>query len=147
MRDNSRIFRLRQLIQQYVRTEEEVAGGSDGSVENLVDRLVADIKKDEALARFVAPEVFEQTLEGTASFKRDKELKRFLSIQVLNELSRPYTDRKALEALGQLRIRYVGVQPEADGIQDLAHRHGLKPKEVSLWLECLLHQARRRRSF
>jgi hypothetical protein len=147
MRDNSRIFRLRQLIDQFLLEKSDISLGGDASVEALVERLTHAIGEDESLARFVAPEVFEETLESKVSTRRSQELKRFLSIQVLNELTRPYTDRKSLEALGKLHVSYIGISAEAPGVRTLAGTHGREPAEVALWLECLLHQMRRRQFF
>ena len=147
MRDKSRIFRLRQLVEQYLLDEKEVAAGKDASIEAVVDRLIQVIGGDEALARFVAPEVFEETLESKVSSKRAQALKRFLSVQVLNELTRPYTDRKALEALGKLHVRYVGIDSNAPGVASLAQTHGRTTLEVALWLESLLDLIRRRQFF
>ena len=138
MRDNSRLFRLRQMLYQYLPEEGSTA------IQPIVDALQKTLLDDQDLARFVAPEVYQAVQERHGGSLWQKEMKRFLSIQVLNELARPYTDRRALESLGRLSVQYAGLSKDNEAIQDLAHKHGLEPSVVAAWLEVLLHQGRRK---
>lgn len=148
MQDRARRYRFRQLLASklvdYEKWREAPSSKPDISMEALLDSLMEQFKTDKGLPKVVAPEVYEEAGESHFDERLKRALRRFLTVQVLRELTASYNTRASLEAWGRLRVIYAGVDIDNPGIKQLAIKYKLKPETYVSWLEILLDGIRKR---
>lgn len=147
MRDRARRFRFRQLLYEHLVAEEDFqkAKGQrpDISLGTLLARLKQTLKDQPELARLMAPEVYQDEVVEAFSPRVEKELERFLVIQVLREIASTYKTRASLESWGRLRVHYHGLGPDTPQLATLAARYNLNKQDLLAWTETLLDNIRR----
>lgn len=148
MRDRARRYRFRQVLYQTLVQDKKWSSADpqnrpDISLGSIVDRLFNRLKENVNEARLLAPEVFQDQIVESFSRKVEDELRRFLVIQVMREISASYKTRASLEAWGRLHVHYAGLTSKHDGVQNLAARYNLSAHDLTNWLEVLLDKLRR----
>lgn len=146
MQDRARRYRFRRLLYEHL--PEETPAGSDDrppiSLETVIDDLSETLNEERHRAKNIAPEVFEETVESEFDTMFQDALQRYLTVQVLREVTASYNTRASLEAWGKLGVHYAGVSPDNTHIADLAAAYGLETEQLCSWLRNLLDWARKR---
>lgn len=137
MLDHARRYRLRALI------FDELQKGSV-AVGDLVARLLDVFDQDEDLSRSLAPEVWRVENKTSSPLAHRDQMKLFLRIQVLRELTTGLKQRIGLEPWGRLRVTYEGVTPETKFVKEWAAKLALEPKVLSDGVSALLDLLRRK---
>lgn len=130
MRDHARRYRLRYLILEAIRGPGRVTSISD--VQLAVERF---LREDVDLARALAPEAFQSSVEEAFGQQQKRDLSRFVRIQVLRELTTSMTQIASLERWGLMRVEYSSVTSAEPRIEQLAAMLGRPVDEV---VDCLL---------
>lgn len=145
MRDRARRFRFRQLLFEQLVPEETFAASprTDISLGDVLARLKKTLTETAGMAQLLAPEVFQDEVVEAFSPKLQKELDRFLAVQILREVASPFNTRASLEAWGRLRVHYAGLSKDHPSLQRLAARFNLSPDAALAWIESLLDITRR----
>jgi hypothetical protein len=146
MQDRARRYRFRRLLYNYL---PELPDDPDEeppeiSITTVVERLADTLMEDKGRAKLIAPEVFEENIESAYDSKLRRSLERYLTVQVLREVSTSYSTRASLETWGKLRVHYAGVDTSNDAIRDLAAEYDQDPETLVVWLRSLLDGARKR---
>lgn len=137
MQDHARRFRLRALI------NEELQKGPV-AVGDLVARLLNIFDQDDDLSRSLAPEVWRVEKKASAPESHREQLKLFMRIQVLRELTLGLKQRIGLEPWGRLRVSYSGLDENHSFFTRWAGVLGVEPKLLLSSIEALLDTLRRR---
>jgi len=146
MQDRARRYRFRRLLYEHL-PDERPANSEDRpniSIESVVDDLVETLDEERHRAQNIAPEVFEETVDSEFDTKFRDALRRYLTVQVLREVTASYNTRASLEAWGKLGVHYAGVSADNENIQELASAYGLDTDKLTAWLRNLLDWARKR---
>ncbi|MFP8890629.1 DEAD/DEAH box helicase [Natrialbaceae archaeon A-CW2] len=147
MQDRARRYRFRRLLYNHLKEDPEGQADerADISLTSVVDDLTETLYEDRSRAKVIAPEVFEEHVDSTYDTKFKDALQRYLTIQVLREVTETYNTRASLESWGKLRVHYWGVDNDNSEIIKLANRYGLETDELVSWLRNLLDTARKRK--
>jgi ATP-dependent helicase YprA (DUF1998 family)/rubrerythrin len=137
MKDHARRFRLRGII------HEKLQAGAVG-VGDLVSRLLDEFDHDEDLSQSLAPEVWRVENKSNSPLAHREQLKLFIRIQVLRELTTGVKQRIGLEPWGRLRVSYAGLTPEARFVQEWAAHLSLDPPRLVDGIAALLDIFRRK---
>lgn len=146
MRDRARRFRFRQLLFEQLVDEDAFGKTSplpDVSLGNVLTKLKKTLTETPGMAQLLAPEVFQDEVVEAFSPKIQKELDRFLAVQLLREIASPFNTRASLEAWGRLRVHYAGLSVDHPSLQALAARFSLSTDTTLSWIESLLDITRR----
>jgi hypothetical protein len=138
MRDHARRYRLRYLIIEAVRS-----AGRPVSVGDVHDALYRRLSTDRDLARILAPEAFSSEADEAFGASQRADLRRFLRVQVLREITPSMQQIESLERWGQIRVIYAGIEATAPGIVHLAADHELEPDDLAQGISTLLDMWRR----
>ena len=138
MADHARRYRLRHMIFRLIEDKE-----TPTSIGDLVEGLNRQLRQNQGFARTLAPEVFASSVEEKYSSRIEQQMKKYLRIQILRELTTSYAQRDSLETWGKLRVAYYGIRPEDPVMQEIAGRFGLSPENLATGVEALLDSYRR----
>jgi len=133
MADHARRYYLRHLMYGFIKDSKDPI-----SIGDLVDKFNDQFKKDKALARTLAPEVFLNAPEESYSTKLEKLMKKFLRIFVLRELVTSYSQRDSLETWGIVQVIYQGIEEENETVIELARKYHLSPQQMVAGISTLL---------
>jgi len=142
MQDHARRYRLRHLIHEYMRD-----AGRPVSIGDIQDELMRRFQEDRELARSLAPEVFEGRVEESFSQNIQDNLRYYVRIALVSELTTSFKQRESLETWGVARAVYQGVQPDDPDVIQWAAQYGWSPEELCGGISTLLDVYRRSRHF
>ncbi|QLH74478.1 MAG: DEAD/DEAH box helicase [Methanomassiliicoccales archaeon] len=142
MADHARRYRLRHMIYLIIKD-----ASSPMSIGDIQRRLQEQLKKNNDLARALAPEVFVGEVEEKFTTHLDDQMKRYLRILLIRELVTSFSKSENLEGWGKAKVIYYGLD-ESDGtVQDLAVKYGISTTDLVLGIENLLDVFRRQGHF
>ena len=139
MKDRARRFRLRSLM---------AAGLGDGgcrSVGDLTWFLDRELERNEALSRALIPEVWAVARLEAAGRRHRDERRKYLRMQVLQEIAESARQPHGLEPWGRMKVDYAGLDASLPWIREHAHRLGLPPEEMREGVAAALDYVRRRK--
>ena len=142
MQDHARRYRFRHLVYEYLTSKTTPV--SIGDVQN---HLFLKLKEDRALARLLAPEVFEFYTDEVYGSEFEKQLKYYLRIQILRELATGFSQRESLESWGLVKIVYEGILVQNNWIQEWSAKTKIPAKDLSDAISVTLDIWRRNRYF
>ena len=136
MRDHARKFRLRSIMAEFIHKGSISVGDLTASLDEYLD-------KDDSLSRALLPEVWNVLTKEEAGTKHQDERRRFLRLQILQELTATPRFTLGLEPWGRLRVDYLGIEPGHPYVVREAGKLGLAPDEFASGICALLDQLRR----
>ena len=139
MKDRARRFRLRSLM---------AAGLGDGgcrSVGDLTWFLDRELERNVALSRALIPEVWAVARLEAAGRRHRDERRKYLRMQVLQEIAESARQPHGLEPWGRMKVDYAGLDASLPWIREHAHRLGLPPEEMREGVAAALDYVRRRK--
>lgn len=137
MRDHSRRFRIRSLMLEALKAGPVAIG-------DLAAQLDERLHGDKALSEALVPEVWRIYRPDSAPQKFREELRYFLRILVLREITTGMRQRIGLEPWGRLRVDYRGLVPELPFMEKWATVAGVNPGELCDGVANLLDTDRRK---
>ena len=140
MANHARRYRLRHLVYNII---QESPGPI--SIGDIQDKLLALFKKDKKLARILAPEVFLEEVEEAFSSKLEKQLAKFLRINLLREVATGLKQRDSLETWGVVRVVYAGLDASLEEVGTWSEEYGIDREELASGIASLLDIFRRGR--
>ena len=139
MKDRARRFRLRSLM---------AAGLGEGgcrSVGDLTWFLDRELERNVALSRALIPEVWVVARLEAAGRRHRDERRKYLRMQVLQEIAESARQPHGLEPWGRMKVDYAGLDASLPWIREHAHRLGLPPEEMREGVAAALDYVRRRK--
>ena len=139
MKDRARRFRLRSLM---------AAGLGEGgcrSVGDLTWFLNRELERNVALSRALIPEVWVVARLEAAGRRHRDERRKYLRMQVLQEIAESARQPHGLEPWGRMKVDYAGLDASLPWIREHAHRLGLPPEEMREGVAAALDYVRRRK--
>ncbi|MFH0988478.1 MAG: DEAD/DEAH box helicase [bacterium] len=140
MQDHARRYRFRHLVYELLSAQTNPI--SIGDVQN---NLFLKLKEDKALARVLAPEVYEFYSDEAFGTEFEKQLKYYLRIQILRELATSFAQRESLETWGLMKVVYEGISVQTGWIQEWSVKTKIAAKELVEGVSILLDIYRRNR--
>lgn len=135
MKDHARRYRIISLI------DETLGKTPDVRVGDLIQDLCEVFDRDENLSRALLPEVWNWAPKSDPRHHQ-MECKKYLTIQVIRELSLGTRIPVGLESWGRLQIHYDGLSSSTLEIQQIARHFALSPDDVLLCIEGMLDRLR-----
>ncbi|MEO7699622.1 MAG: DEAD/DEAH box helicase [Opitutus sp.] len=137
MRDHARRFRIRSLMLEKLNQGPITIG-------DLAAWMDERLHADRALSEALVPEVWRIYRPEVAPQKHREELRYFLRILVLREITTGIRQRIGLEPWGRLRVDYRGLTPELPVIQKWAGVAGVSPTDLCNGIANLIDTGRRK---
>lgn len=138
MKDHARRYRMRHLIYDYLRDQNEPVG-----IRDVQEYLYREFEKDRNLARSLMPEIYEDQAHEYFGKSHRETLLYALRIILVRELATSWKQRDSLENWGVMRVEYAGVCESNEWIQNQAGKLGLEPGELADGIALLLDSYRR----
>ncbi len=136
MRDHARKFRLRSIMAEFIHKGSVSIGDLTAKIDEFLD-------KDDTLSRALIPEVWNVHPREQAGTKHQDERRRFLRLQVLQELTSSPRFTLGLEPWGRMIVEYLGIDSRQPFVVREAGNLGLAPDELASGMCALLDQLRR----
>ena len=136
----ARRYRFRHLLYSILKNENKPT-----SIGDLSHKVFDIFKSDRQLTRYMAPEVYSTESDDVYSKRIEENLKKFIRIMILLELTQAMKWRRNLEAWGMLRVVYKGISDDTND-EELIHitrQYGLNLEEIKDFLGNLLDIYRR----
>lgn len=137
MLDHARRYRLRAVM------SDELQHGPI-KIGDLVSQLINIFDKNEDASRALAPEVWRIENKSSSPLRHRDEMKQFLRIQVLRELTAGIKQRIGLEPWGRLRVQYDGLSADSHFIQKWSKRILVQPESLLQGINALIDILRRK---
>ncbi len=137
MRDHARRFRIRSLMLEKLNNGPITIG-------DLAAWMDERLHNDRALSEALIPEVWRIYRPEAAPQKHRDEMRYFLRILVLRELTTGIRQRIGLEPWGRLRVDYRGLTPELPFIKKWATVAGVSPADLCEGVANLIDNERRK---
>ena len=136
MRDHARKFRLRSIMAEFIHQ-------GSVSIGDLAAKLDEFLDSDDTLSRALIPEVWNVHPREQAGTRHQDERRRFLRLQVLQELTASPRFTLGLEPWGRMIVEYLGIDSRQPFVVTEAGNLGLAPDELASGIGALLDQLRR----
>ena len=140
MADHARRYRFRHLMYRVIQDFQ-----SPISIGDMVEKINAFLKENRDLARSLAPEVYAGLVEEKYSSRIEKDMKRYLRMTLLLELTTSFSQRNSLESWGKARTLYYGLNAEHEEVLRLAETYGIAPESLITGIETILDMYRKGR--
>lgn len=137
MRDHARRFRIRSLMLEKLKQ-------GPISIGDLAAWMDERLHADRALSEALVPEVWRIYRPEVAPQKHREELRYFLRILVLREITTGVRQRIGLEPWGRLRVDYRGLTPAHPVLEKWAEIAGITPSDLCNGVANLIDTERRR---
>lgn len=136
----ARRYRFRHLLYSLLKDK-----STPTSIGDLSHKVFEIFKADRQLTRYMAPEVYSTESDDVYSRRIEENLKKFIRIMILLELTQAMKWRRNLEAWGMLRVVYSGVSDDTNEkeLEHIAKQYGLNLEEIRNFLENILDIYRR----
>jgi ATP-dependent helicase YprA (DUF1998 family)/phage repressor protein C with HTH and peptisase S24 domain len=135
MRDHARKFRLRAMMYRSLESGQSI-GDLVGKIDGILDR-------DDSLSRALVPEVWDEYWKEKAGEQHQKERRKFLRMQVLQEITVAPRIMVGLEPWGRIAIEYLGLTASTPFVVEWADQIGLRPVELCEGIQHMLDTMRR----
>ncbi len=142
MQDHARRYRLRHLVYEYVKGQDEPSSLSD-----IVEHLLNLFKADHDLAKMLAPEVYLGRAREAYGRTLDNELKKFTRYAMMLEFGSNFKKIDCLESWGIVKVVYKDVDKDNAWIREWAETLKLTPEDLANGICALLDVYRRTRLF
>lgn len=140
MSDHARRYRLRHLLFEIIGKAK-----SPVSIGDLVEALTALFRSNPDLGRAVATEVYEREIEEAYSTRTEENMRKYLRIAILRELTTSFSQRDSLETWGKIGIAYSGLEENNSAINSFATRYSISVQEAINLLGSICDYLRRSR--
>jgi len=140
MHDHARRYRLRHLVYTYAK-----AAGRPVSITDIVDHVMGLFAADPDLAHALAPMVYEGRVDEAFGRSVRDNLRYYLRIQLVLELTTSFRQRDSLETWGVARVEYAGLTADDPFVESWSEKLKLRPDELCAGIASLLDIHRRNR--